>query len=257
LPQANAATYFATHQDFTIAGDIDVFLSELEVRFLEWLMTASGGYLDGRQMAGTFSMLRANDLIWRYVIHNYLIGQEPAPFDLLYWNSDSTRVPGRVHAHLVREFFLENKLMEPDGLTVKGVGIDVGKIETPSYVVAAARDHIVPWRGTFLMRELLGGPVRFVLTGGGHIAGIINPPARKKRGYWINEDADKGHPEATAPTMDPDAWLDGATKHEGSWWLDWIPWLEERSGDLVAPPKMGNDKFQPIADAPGTYVLER
>ncbi|MGD2177512.1 MAG: alpha/beta fold hydrolase, partial [Anaerolineae bacterium] len=146
LPQANTATYFATHQDFTIAGDIDVFLSEPEVRFLEWLMSASGGYLDGRQMAATFSMLRANDLIWRYVIHNYLIGQEPAPFDLLYWNADGTRVPGRVHAFLVREFFLENKLMKPDGLTLKGVGIDVGRIETPSYVVAAARDHIVPWR---------------------------------------------------------------------------------------------------------------
>jgi polyhydroxyalkanoate synthase len=257
LPKANTATYFATHQDFTIAGDIDVFLGEPEVRFLEWLMKASGGYLDGRQMAGTFSVLRANDLIWRYVIHNYLIGQEPAPFDLLSWNSDGTRVPGRVHAYLVREFFLENKLMEPDGLNLKGVGIDVSKIETPSYVVAAIRDHIVPWRGTFLMRELLGGPVRFVLTGGGHIAGIINPPAWKKRSYWVNEDADAGQPEAAALGIDPDVWLAGATKREGSWWLDWIPWLKERSGDLVAPPTMGNDEFEPVANAPGNYVLER
>ncbi len=265
LPRANTATYFATHQDFTIAGDIDVFLSEPEVRFLEWLMTASGGYLDGRNMAATFNMLRANDLIWRYVIHNYLIGEEPAPFDLLYWNSDGTRVPGRVHSFLVREFFLENKLMEPDGLTMKDVGIDVRRITTPSYVVAGTKDHIVPWRGTFLMRELLSGPVRFILTEGGHIAGIINPPGRKKRGYWVNESS-SGQDVAplTAPaaavhslTEDPDAWLNDATKREGSWWLDWIPWLQDRSGELVAPPPLGNEEFQPIADAPGGYVLER
>jgi polyhydroxyalkanoate synthase len=254
-PKANTATYFATHQDFTIAGDIDVFLSEPEVRLLEWLMTASGGYLDGRNMAATFNMLRANDLIWRYVIHNYLIGEEPAPFDILYWNSDGTRVPGRVHSFLVREFFLENKLMEPDGLTMKGVGIDVHRIKTPSYVVAGIKDHIVPWRGTFLMRELLSGPVRFILTEGGHIAGIINPPGRKRRGYWTAD----GHEGDNGPSSqeDPDAWLSDATKREDSWWLDWIPWLEERSGELIAPPTMGNDSFQPITDAPGTYVLER
>jgi polyhydroxyalkanoate synthase len=257
LPEPNTATYFATHQDFRQAGDVDVFLSGPEVRLLEWLMAAGGGYLDGRNMEATFSMLRSNDLIWRYVIHNYLIGQEPAPFDLLYWNSDTTRVPGRVHSFLVREFFLENKLMQPDALMVKGVGIDVGRIETPSYVVAATRDHIVPWRGTFLMRQLLGGPVRFVLTGAGHIAGIINPPSGKQRGYWTNGDADERSSSGVPRVADPDAWLDSATKKEGSWWLDWIPWLEERSGELVEPPTMGNDEFQPLGAAPGEYVLER
>jgi polyhydroxyalkanoate synthase len=242
---ANTATYFATHQDFSDAGDISVFLSESEVRLLEWLMKLSGGYLDGRNMAATFNMLRANDLLWRYVIYNYLIGQEPPAFDILYWNSDSTRIPGRVHSFLVRKFFLENKLVEPDGISVKGVGIDVGRITTPSYVVAAAGDHIVPWKGTFVLRKVLGGPVRFILTKGGHIAGIINPPADRKRAYWTNDD----------DTADPDEWLAAATEHQGSWWVDWIPWLEERSGELIAPPSLGSEEFPPIGDAPGTYVL--
>jgi polyhydroxyalkanoate synthase len=207
----------------------------------------SGGYLDGRNMAVTFNMLRSNDLLWRYVIQNYLIGQTPPAFDILYWNSDGTRVPGRVHSYLVRNFFLENRLIEPGGMEMYSVGIDVGQIATPTYCVAASGDHIVPWRGTFKMREVLGGPVRFILTKGGHIAGIINPPAKKKRAYWTNEDS----------TTDPDAWLADATEHEGSWWVDWVPWLKERSGDQVPPPPMGNEEFSPIMNAPGTYVLER
>ena len=170
----NAATYFATHQDFKNAGDVSVFISEPEVQYLEWLMDVSGGYLDGRNLAATFNMLRSNDLLWNYVIHNYLLGKQPPAFDLLYWNNDGTRAPGKVHSFLVREFFLQNKLMHPDALRVKGVGVDLGLIETPSYAVAAAGDHIVPWQGTYLMRDLLGAPVRFVLTTGGHIAGVIN-----------------------------------------------------------------------------------
>jgi polyhydroxyalkanoate synthase len=243
----NTATFFATHQDFTQAGDVSVFIDETQVRLLEWLMAMGGGYLDGRNMAATFNMLRANDLLWNYVVHNYLLGKQPPAFDLLYWNSDGTRVPGKVHSYLVREFFLKNKLKQPNGLEVKGLGVDLGLIKTPTFTVAATGDHIVPWEGAFLMRALVGGPVRFILTSGGHIAGIINPPARSSREYWTNEDE----------TSDPQEWLNGAIHHKGSWWGDWIAWLEEHSGEKVQPPSMGNDAFPPIMDAPGNYVLEK
>jgi polyhydroxyalkanoate synthase len=243
----NSATFFTTHQDFSDAGDISVFISKLDVMFLEWLMKVSGGYLDGRNMAATFNMLRANDLLWNYVVHNYLLGQAPPSFDLLYWNNDGTRVPGKVHSFLLREFFLANKLKEPGGIEINGVAIDLGKIKTPTYVVTADRDHIVPWRGAFLVRKLQKGPVRFILSGGGHIAGVISPPD-KNRGYMINEDE----------SVDPDAWLAGATKHDGSWWLDWTPWLVELSGEQITSPKTAGSKtYEPIMDAPGTYVLEK
>jgi polyhydroxyalkanoate synthase len=198
-------------------------------------------------MAATFNMLRANDLLWNYVVQNYLMGRTPAALDLLYWNSDNTRVPGRVHSFLVREFFLENKLKEPGGIQVKGVGVDLTKISVPAYTVAATGDHIVPWQGAFLMRQLMGGPVHFVLTSGGHIAGVINPPVKKQREYWTNE----------STTTDPDVWLASATEHKGSWWEDWLPWLAKRSGKRIAPPPMGNEQFTPIMDAPGAYVLEK
>jgi len=246
LPEVAAATYFAAHQDFTDVGDVDVFLSKPEVQFLEWLMQASGGYLDGRNMAATFNMLRANDLLWHYVIHNYMLGKQPPAFDLLYWNSDGTRVPGKVHSFLLREFFLGNKLKDPGGIQVRDVGIDTRKITVPTYAVVGNTDHIVPWRGAFKIRELLGGPVRFILGESGHIAGIINHPAKKRRAYWTND----------SDTSDPDEWLEGATRHEGSWWLDWIPWLTKRSGRLVNPRKMGSDTYPATIDAPGTYVLE-
>ncbi len=224
-----------------------VFIDELQVKFLEWLMSASGGYLDGRNMAATFNMLRANDLLWNYVVHNYLLGKQPPAFDLLYWNSDGTRVPGKVHNFLVREFFLKNKLMEPNGIQVKGQGVDLGLISTPTYTVACTGDHIVPWEGTFKMRSLHGGPVRFALTSGGHIAGIINPPASSRRDYWLND----------AETQDPQEWFEGAQHHTGSWWLDWIPWLQTRSGVVIDPPKMGSRTFKPLMDAPGSYVVEK
>jgi polyhydroxyalkanoate synthase len=250
LPRVNSATFFATHQDFTDVGDVDVFLSEPEVRLLELLMDASGGYLDGRNMAATFNMLRANDLLWHYVVHNYLLGQTPPAFDLLYWNSDGTRVPGKVHSFLLRELFLANKLKEPDAIQIRGVGISTRRVTMPAYAVACESDHIVPWHGASKIRQLLGGPVRFILAESGHIAGIINHPAKKKRGYWVNT-------TRSAKTLDPDEWLAGATKHEGSWWVDWVPWLKKHAGKLVEPPAMGSDLYAPIVDAPGTYVLER
>ena len=245
--RANSATFFATHQDFTDVGDIVVFLSEPWIQVVEWIMDASGGYLDGRNMAATFNMLRANDLLWPYVVNNYLMGKDPAAFDLLYWNSDGTRVPGRVHSFLLREFFLESRIIEPGGLTLKGVGIDLAGITTPSYTVAASTDHIVPWKGAFLMPKLVSGPVRLVLSRGGHIAGVISPPNNKKSVSWVNEDGDD----------DPDAWLAGASEHEGSWWHDWTAWLAERSGDQVESPPVGGETFPPLEAAPGRYVLEK
>jgi len=243
----NSATFFATHHDFSEAGDIEVFLSEPDMQFLEWLMKASGGYLDGRNLAATFNLLRANDLLWHFVVHNYLLGEDPPAFDMLYWNADGTRVPAPVHSFLLREFFLGNKLKEPNGLHLNGVGIDVRRITAPTYVVAGSTDHIVPWQGAFQIRQALGGPVRFVLAESGHIAGIINPPAAGKRSYWTNEE----------PTSDPEKWLAGAQRHPGSWWVDWIPWLEEHSGERIAPPSMGSPQFPPLAEAPGAYVLEK
>jgi polyhydroxyalkanoate synthase len=246
----NAATFFTTHQDFTEVGDVDVFLSEPEVRLLELLMDASGGYLDGKNMAATFNMLRANDLLWHYVVHNYLLGKEPPAFDLLYWNSDGTRIPGKVHSFLLREFFLADKLKEPDAIQIRGVGINTQRVTIPAYAVAGESDHIVPWRGASKIRQMMGGPVRFVLAESGHIAGIINHPAKKKRGYWMNT-------ARNARTLEPDQWLAGATKHEGSWWVDWVRWLKKHAGKLVEPPPMGAKTFPPIMDAPGTYVLEK
>ncbi len=193
----NTATYFATHQDYDEVGDIAVFISDPEVRFLEFLMSASGGYLDGRNMAATFSAMRANDLLWHYWINNYLLGKEPPAFDLLYWNSDGTRAPETVHSYLLRNFFLEKKISQPGALVVKGAGIDTRRITAPTYAVAAIEDHIVPWRGMFKIHEMQTGPIKFVLGESGHIAGIINPPGPKKRGYWTND----------AQTRDPAAWL--------------------------------------------------
>jgi len=245
----NSATFFTTHQDFTNAGDVTVFIDEPQVQFLEWLIDVSGGYLDGKNIAATFNMLRSNDLLWNYVIQNYMLGKTPPDFDLLYWNSDNTRVPGKVHSYLVREFFMGNKLIEPNGLTVKNVGVDLAKIDTPSYIVAARGDHIVPWRGSFLARKLMGGPVRFILTTGGHIAGIINHPDKKRREFWRND-------AEAAQGANPDIWLAGAEHNEGSWWVDWIPWLEERSGKRGGQPSMGNEDYSSIMDAPGSYVIE-
>lgn len=245
-PTVHSATYFATHQDFSAAGEIGVFISEPEIAFLEWLMDASGGYLDGRNMAATFNLLRANDLIWPYVVSNYLLGQAPPAFDLLYWNSDGTRVPERVHSFLLRELFLANRLREPGGVTVCGVGLDLRRITMPIYAVAADADHIVPWKGMFQVHNLVSSPVRFVLAEGGHIAGIINPPAAGKRGYWTND----------AAATHPDEWLAGATRQPGSWWGDWLAWLKPHAGRRIAPPPLGHDDYPPLAAAPGAYVLE-
>jgi len=245
----NTATFFTTHQDYSCVGDVAVFIDENWVRFLDWMMASQGGYLDGKNMAGTFNMLRANDLLWRYVVSNYMLGQEPPAFALLYWNNDSTRIPGKVHSFLLREFFLHNKLQQPGALKVLGEGIDLGKVRTPVYAVAASNDHIVPWQGAYQINELMRSPVRFVLTEGGHIAGVINPPGTKrKRRHWVKTEEQQ---------MEAQAWLESAEPVVDSWWTDWIPWLRKQSGRKTTPPPMGSEAYPPIMDAPGTYVLEK
>jgi polyhydroxyalkanoate synthase len=252
----NSATLFAAHHDFSDVGDIGVFISKPDLQFLELLMKASGGYLDGRNLAATFNMLRSNDLLWHFVVHNYLLGKEPSAFDMLFWNGDGTRVPAPVHSFMLREFFLGNKLKQPGGIQLLGTGIDVSRITMPVYAVAGSTDHIVPWKGAFQIRQSLArarsgdlrpSAVRFVLAESGHIAGIINPPAAHKRSYWTNDD----------PTTDPEQWLAGATQHPGSWWEDWTAWLAERSGEQVVPPGQGSPEYPALADAPGTYVREK
>ncbi|MBI4787354.1 MAG: class I poly(R)-hydroxyalkanoic acid synthase [Chloroflexi bacterium] len=244
---ANTATYLAVHQDFDNVGDLACFISPPEVTFLEWLMSASGGYLDGKNMGTTFDLLRANDLLWAYVVNNYMLGKDPPAFDILSWNADHTRVPETMHSYYLRNFFLAKKLTKPNGLTLLGEGIDLKKITTPSFVLAMAEDHIVPWKSAFKMRELVSGPLRFTLAESGHIAGVINPPEAKARGYWCEE----------CETDDPDEWLNNCSqKRAGSWWPDWTAWLEKQSDKQVPPPPTGNAEFPPLIDAPGSYVLE-
>ena len=191
--------------------------------------------------------LRANDLIWPYVVNNYLKGNTPPPFDLLYWNSDSTNLPGAMYSWYVRNTYLENNLRVPEKLTMCGVPLDLGRIDMPAYVMAAREDHIVPWRTAYATTGLLSGPTQFVLAASGHIAGVINPPARKKRNYWIN----------AAAGAEPDAWMAGAASHAGSWWPHWSAWLAEHAGARIPAPLVpGSPKYPAGEPAPGRYVKD-
>ncbi len=241
-----AATFFASMVDFSEAGELEVFIDEEQLSALEERMRKTG-YLEGSDMATTFNMLRANDLIWSFVVNNYLLGKDPFPFDLLYWNSDSTRMPAEMHAFYLRRMYQENRLVEPGGIELDGVPIDLRKIKTPAYILAAREDHIAPWKSTYAATRLYSGPVRFVLAASGHIAGVINPPAAKKYAYWTNA--------KIAET--PEAWLEGAKEHPGSWWPDWHRWNARRSGPKVKARRPGDGKLKPIEDAPGSYVRVR
>ena len=207
---------------------------------------AERGYLEGSEMASTFNMLRANDLIWSFVVNNYLLGNEPFPFDLLYWNSDATRMPAKMHTFYLRNMYLNNKLREPCGITLAGEPIDLSKISIPTYFISTIEDHIAPWKSTYLGAKLLNGPVRFTLGGSGHIAGIVNPPSANKYWYWTN---DKLRDTA-------DEWLATAEKHPGSWWTDWSTWIAGFGGDKVAARIPGNG-LKVIEDAPGSYASMR
>ncbi|MGI9344606.1 MAG: class I poly(R)-hydroxyalkanoic acid synthase, partial [Gammaproteobacteria bacterium] len=189
-------------------------------------------------------MLRANDLIWSFYVNNYLMGKDPVPFDLLHWNSDATRMPRKTHMFYLREMYLHNNLSKPGGLSLSGTPIDLRDVEIPIYLQASREDHIAPYPSVFKARNLYSGPVRFMLAGSGHIAGVINPPAKRKYQYWINEEQ---------PT-DLDEWMAGATEHPGSWWPDWDKWLAEKSGKQVTARVPGDGELEPLEDAPGSYV---
>ncbi|MDR2208142.1 MAG: class I poly(R)-hydroxyalkanoic acid synthase [Azoarcus sp.] len=244
-----SATFMTTLTDFSEPGELGVFIDEAQVESLEEKMFKRG-FLEGTEMAGTFNALRANDLIWSFVVNNYLMGKNPFPFDLLYWNSDSTRLPAKMHSFYLRNMYLENKLVEPGGIEIGGVPLDLGKINVPCFFISTIEDHIAPWRSTYMGATHFGAPVRFVLGGSGHIAGIVNPPAAKKYGHWIDPAAE------LAPTADE--WLSGAEQHEGSWWIDWQKWVTGHNGDKkvdARDPSAGALKV--LEDAPGSYVKNR
>ena len=240
-------TLLASLTDFQSPGDIEVFIDEAGVRWLTDLMRRRG-YLDGREMATTFRLLRSNSLIWHYVVHGWLYGEKPAPWDVLYWNMDATRMPYRMHEYYLREMYLKNNLVKSDALTVAGEPIDLVRIHQPLYDVSAEDDHIAPWRQTFKINGYVTSPKRFVLSSSGHILGIVNPPvAPPKRSYRIGP-AHRG--------QSADHWHAQAEQRDGSWWEDWSDWLAGQCGPLGAPPPLASSDFPQLAAAPGTYVLE-
>jgi polyhydroxyalkanoate synthase subunit PhaC len=244
--RVKTATFLATLTDFEEPGELGVFIDEEQLQAMDQMM-AERGYLDGREMATTFNMLRANDLIWSFVVNNYLLGKEPFPFDLLYWNSDSTRMPYAMHSFYLREFYQNNKLVEPGGIILGDVAIDLSKVTLPVYLLATREDHIAPWTSSYAGTQLFRGERTFVLAGSGHIAGVINPPTADKYGFWTND----------ALPPDPQAWLTTATPHNGSWWPHWSAWKAAQSGGRVPARVPGDGKLRPIEDAPGSYVKVR
>jgi len=246
--RVGCATFFVSLLDFSAPGELGVFIDEAQVESLEKKMNERG-YLEGSEMAGTFNLLRANDLVWSFVINNYLLGKDPFPFDLLYWNSDSTRMPARMHSFYLRNMYLKNLLGVPGGITLAGVPIDLSKVTLPAYFISTVEDHIAPWKTTYRGARYLGGPVRFVLGGSGHIAGIVNPPAANKYHYWTNESM----PET------PEAWFETATQRPGSWWDDWQGWIDaQNAGDAKVAARVPGDHALPVLeDAPGSYAMLR
>ncbi|MDE2371155.1 MAG: class I poly(R)-hydroxyalkanoic acid synthase [Burkholderiales bacterium] len=246
---AHSVTMLTSLLDFESTGILDIFIDETMVQMREMTIGAQAptgpGLLKGKELATTFSFLRPNDLVWNYVVGNYLKGETPPPFDLLYWNGDSTNLPGPMYCWYLRHMYLQNDLRVPGRLTVCGEKVDLGKIKAPVFIYASREDHIVPWTAAYASVALLKGDKRFVLGASGHIAGVINPPAKGKRSYWTN---------AKLPA-DAQAWFDGATEHPGSWWTNWSDWLKPHGGKLVAAPKApGSAKFKAIEPAPGRYV---
>ena len=238
-----SATFFAAQQDFEEAGDLLIFTNDDWLADLEQKMDAEGGVLRGQSMADTFNLLRSNDLIWSFFVNNYLMGKEPKPFDLLFWNSDQTRMPKTLHLFYLRKFYMENALAKGE-LTLDNVRLDLAKVKTPIYVQSSKEDHIAPARSVYRGARLFGGPVTFTLAGSGHIAGVINAPVAKKYQHWTNSDL----------PASVDQWMAGAVETPGSWWPHWAEWLKARSGKLVPARDPAKGPLPPLEDAPGSYV---
>ncbi len=241
--RVSSATFFVSLLDFSVPGELGVFIDEQQVANLERKMNERG-YLEGSEMAGTFNLLRANDLVWSFVVNNYLLGKDPFPFDLLYWNADSTRMPARMHSFYLRNMYIKNAMAVPGGITLAGVPIDLSKVTLPAYFISTAEDHIAPWKGTYRGAQYLRGPVRFVLGGSGHIAGIVNPPAAKKYHYWTND---------TLPAS-AEEWFDSAKQHPGSWWDDWQAWIDRQNAAEKVPARVPGNALE---EAPGSYAMVR
>ena len=249
---AHSLTLLTTLLDFSDTGVLDVFVDEASVQLREMTIGADAangpGMLAGKELATTFSFLRPNDLVWNYVVGNYLKGEAPPPFDLLYWNGDSTNLPGSLYCWYLRHTYLQNELKVPGALTVCGEKVDMGKIKAPVFIYASREDHIVPWNSAYMSTALFKGKKRFVLGASGHIAGVINPAAKNKRNYWVNE-------KLPAQAQD---WFDSATEKPGSWWPDWSGWLKPQGGAQVAAPKAyGSRSFKAIEPAPGRFVRQK
>ena len=242
-----SATFLTAMVDFSDPGELGIFVDQDQLTTLESKLSKRG-YLEGSEMSNTFNMMRDNDLIWSFVINNYLLGKEPFPFDLLYWNSDSTRMPAAMHLYYLRNMYLENKLVEPGGITLGGVAIDLRSIDIPVYMLSSREDHIAPWKSTYAGTGLYAGPKRFVLAASGHIAGVVNPPVKKKYCFWTNDKLPK----------DPEKWLADAKCHDGSWWQDWDKWVKKHADKRGVPARHpGKGKLKALEDAPGSYVKVR
>ncbi|HNQ91523.1 MAG TPA: class I poly(R)-hydroxyalkanoic acid synthase [Alphaproteobacteria bacterium] len=243
-----SATFLTTLIDFHRAGDLSIFVDDDYLKMIDEKMDRTG-YLEGSDLRQTFSLLRANDLIWSFVINNYMLGKEPFPFDLLYWNDDSTNMPAEMHRFYLRNMYRDNKLKRKGGIKFGSTSIDVSTIKVPSYFISTKEDHIAPWTSTYEGMMMLGGQKRFVLAASGHVAGVINPPAAKKYHYWTNEEIDdREH---------PDQWLQKAHQHDGSWWVDWEKWVRHTSGKMTLARNPKKGKLKPIEPAPGRYVLKK
>jgi polyhydroxyalkanoate synthase len=238
-----AITYLTTMVDFANSGDLCLFIDEEHLEKIDKQMQKHG-VLEGDDMSTIFSILRANDLIWSFVVNNYLMGKEPFPFDILYWNGDSTRLPADTHSFYLRNMYLKNALTKKGGISLVGVPIDVSKIDVPIYSLATKEDHIAPWKTVYSTTQLVKSKVKFILSASGHVAGVVNPPITSKYHYFTAESNPK----------DPEDWLVSAKEYAGSWWPDWDKWLAELSGGKVPAPKPGSGKLKPLGDAPGTYV---
>ncbi len=242
-----SATFLTTLTDFSDPGDLCVFIDDYQVKQLEQKVSQAG-FLNGRELATSFNMLRSNDLIWSYVVNNYLKGQTPPPFDILYWNSDSTNLPAAMYTYYINKMYLENKLVEPNALEICGEKIDLGEIKIPCYFLSTIEDHIAPWKATFKATETFGSEIEFVLGGSGHVAGVINPASKNRRNYWVKGEQGQG----------ADHWFETSEKVEGSWWPNWAEWVRRRAGKKVEAPKtLGSKENKPLEAAPGSYVKVR